>query len=146
MTVAGQDGVVPGREPAAHPTIEDMIDVAIEALRLVARDDVKCRRMADAATTCALHITDLRDDAGLTALLDRTPIEVVDRALPDAQARIHGPAAAWLPVFLKGNLGIAVARGELQFDGPVREFLRVFPIFRSAYADVVRGRRSGAPA
>jgi hypothetical protein len=107
---------------------------------VVGEDKEKSRRMSDAGLTCAMHITDL--DAGLTAMLDRNPVEVVDEVLPDAQARIYGPADAWLPVFLKGNIGIVIARGELQYEGPVREFLRVFPIFRTAYADVARGKVS----
>lgn len=141
LTVARYGGVVSDPD-AKHPSIEQMMEMAVEAFRVVAEDRDKCRRMADAGTTCALHVTDLGTDAGLTALLDRDPIDVADHVLPDARSRIHGPSSAWLPVFLKGNLGIAIARGELQFEGPVREFLRVFPIFRSAYAEVARGRRS----
>ena len=144
MTVAGVGGSSGGVQGAGHPSIEQMIQVAVEAFRVLAEDRVKGGRMADAATTCALHVTDVGTDGGLTALLDREPIEVVDRVLPDARSRIYGPTEMWLPVFLKGNLGIAVARGELEYEGPVREFLRVFPIFRSAYGDVARGKRSAA--
>lgn len=140
MTVA-RYGVAAGTEDARHPSIENMIEIAVEAFRAVGDDRAKSRRMADAATTCALEVTGLDGTAGITALLDRDPIEVVERPLPDAVSRIYGPAEAWLPVFRKGNLGIALARGELAFEGPVREFLRVFPIFRSTYRDVVLGRR-----
>lgn len=141
LTVASKGGV-PSDERDGHPSIEDMIEVAVEAFRVLAEDEHKCRRMADADTTCALHVTDVGEDGGLTALLDRAPIEVADRVLPDARSRIYGTTEAWLPVFLKGNLGIAIVRGELSYEGPVREFLRVFPIFRSAYAEVARGRLS----
>ena len=122
-----------------HPPVEEMLWVAVDAFRAIADDREKSKRMADAGLSCALHITDL--DIGLTALLDQDPIGVEEHVRPDATARIHGESDAWLPVFLKGNLGIAIARGELQFDGPVREFLRVFPIFRTAYAEVARGRK-----
>lgn len=122
-----------------HPPVEEMLWVAVDAFRAVADDREKSRRMADAGLTCALEITDL--DIGLTALLDRDPIGVEDHVLPGADARIFGPSDMWLPVFLKGNLGIAIARGELQFQGPVREFLRVFPIFRTAYADLARSSK-----
>lgn len=123
-----------------HPSVQDMFQVAVEAFRVVGEDEERSRRMADAGMTCAMHITDM--DTGLTALLDRHPIEVVDEVLPDADARIYGTADEWLPVFRKGNIGIAVARGELNYEGPVREFFRVFPIFRTAYAQVARGARS----
>ena len=117
-----------------------MFRVAVEAFRVAGEDPERSRRMADADLTCAMHITDI--DQGLTALLDRNPIEVVDSVLPDADARIYGTADEWLPVFQKGNIGIALARGELHFEGPVREFLRVFPLFRTAYAQVARGTLS----
>jgi hypothetical protein len=139
-------GGAPSENGAEHPGIEQMLKVAVEAFRVVAEDAGKSRRMADATTTCALHITDIGETTGFTALLDRDPIEVVDHVLPDAVSRIHGPSEAWLPVFLTGNLGIAILRGDLKFEGPVREFLRVFPIFRTAYAEVARGRRSRATA
>jgi hypothetical protein len=119
-----------------------MFKVAVEAFRIVGEDPERSRRMADAQTTCAMHITDI--DTGLTALLDRDPIEVVDEVLPDAKSRIYGTADEWLPVFQKGNIGIAIARGDLNYEGPVREFLRVFPLFRTAYAQVARGSRSEA--
>ena len=44
------------------------------------------------------------------------------------------------------GLGIAVARGTLSYEGPVRKFLRVFPIFRTAYGEVAHGRKSTATA
>lgn len=123
--------------PRRHPSIPEMFEVAVDAFRVIGEDAERSRRMADAGVVCAMHITDLGQ--GLTALLDRDPIEVVEHVLPDAQARIFGDAQAWLPVFLTGNIGIAILRGELDFEGPVREFLRVFPIFRTAYAELVRG-------
>jgi hypothetical protein len=124
-----------------HPKVEDMFRMAVEAFRVVGEDKEKSRRMADADITCVMEITDLK--SGLTAKLDRNPIEVTDQ-VESADARIFGTAEAWLPVFLRGNIGIAIARGELEYEGPVREFLRVFPIFRTAYADVARGKRSSS--
>lgn len=118
----------------AHSPIHEMLGTAVDAFRLLSADSGRSHRMADAGLTCALHVTDL--DVGLTALLDRDPIDVEERVRPDAVARIFGTAEAWVPVFLKGNLGIAIARGELEYEGPVREFLRVFPIFRTAYGEL----------
>jgi hypothetical protein len=119
-----------------------MFKMAVEAFRVAAEDPERSRRMSATDTTCAMHITDM--DSGLTALLDRDPIEVVDEVLPDAKSRIYGTAEEWLPVFTKGNIGIALARGELHYEGPVREFLRVFPLFRTAYGEVARGKRRKA--
>ena len=130
-----------GGNGSAHPSLESMIQTAIEAFRVVAEIEHLSRRMADAETTCALHVTDIGENGGLTALLDRYPIEVVDHVV-SSESRIYGPSEVWLPVFTGGNLVIAVVRGELRYEGPVRKFLRVFPIFRTAYAEVARGRRS----
>jgi len=121
------------------PSVERMLATAVEALCAAAEDRVLNDRLARADTTCALHLTDV--ELGLTALLDRSPIDVAPRVLDDAESRIYGTAAQWMPVFASGTLGIALVRGELQWEGPVRKFLRVFPIFRTVYADVARGRR-----
>lgn len=136
-----QDEGRSGEQQDSHPSLEQMIQTAVEAFRVVSETEHLSLRMADAETTVALHVTDLGEKGGLTALLDRNPIEVVDHVI-DSESRIYGDADAWLPVFTGGNLGIAVALGELSYEGPVRKFLRVFPIFRTAYAEVARGRRS----
>jgi hypothetical protein len=124
------------------PSIDHMLATAADALRAGAADPVLGERLARAETTCAMRV----GDRGLTALLDREPIEVVEQVLDHAEVRIEGSEEAWLPVFLNGNLGIALARGELTWSGPVRKYLRVFPIFRTLYGDVVRGRRGAGAA
>ncbi len=123
----------------AGPSLDDMLATAVEAFRVAAETPQLCERLASANVSCALHLTDL--DLGLTARLDRSPIEVVDHVEPDPQIRIHGSSEAWLPVFRYGNLGIALLRKELEWEGPVRQFLRVFPIFKTVYASVARGER-----
>lgn len=126
------------RSDGDAPSIESMLATAIDAFRVVAQDEALGERLARAETTCALHV----GENGLTALLDREPIDVLDHAIDDAESHIHGSEEDWLPVFTNGNLGIALARGELTWTGPVRKFLRIFPIFRTVYADVALGRRS----
>jgi len=126
-------------EQGAAPSIEAMLATAVEAFRVAGETPRLSRRLASAEVTCALHLTDL--DIGLTALLDRDPVEVADHVLDDAQIRIHGSSEAWLPVFKEGNLGNALLRHELEWDGPVRQFLRIFPIFKTVYASVARGER-----
>lgn len=127
-------------ERGAGPGIEQMLATAVEAFRVAAETPRLCERLASANVTCALHLTDL--DTGLTALLDRSPIEVVDRVEEDTDIRISGTAEQWLPVFTEGNLGIALLREQLEWHGPVRQFLRIFPIFKTVYASVARGERS----
>jgi phospholipid/cholesterol/gamma-HCH transport system ATP-binding protein len=126
-----------GERGSSAPSIEQMLATAIEAFRVGAQDEEVCARLARAETTCALHV----GDNGLTALLDRTPIEVLDHPSDDAECHIRGSEDDWMPVFTYGNLGIALAKGELEWSGPVRRFLQVFPIFRTMYAEVARGER-----
>ena len=130
-------GVIEEPERRQTPTVEEMVAVAAEAFRAAAQDQNLNERLARGDTSCALHV----GDYGLTALLDRDPIEVADEPLADAESHIHGSEEAWQPVFTEGNLGIALARGELTWNGPVRKFLRVFPIFRTVYAEVALGHR-----
>jgi hypothetical protein len=114
-----------------------MLATAVEAFRAGAEDPLLDERLARAQTTCSMTV----GDRGLTALLDREPIEALEYPIEDAEIHIWGSEEDWLPVFRDGNLGIALARGELAWSGPVRKYLRVFPIFRTLYADVARGRR-----
>lgn len=127
-------------EHDAGPSVEDMLATAVEAFRVAAETPHLNERLASADVTCALHLTDL--DIGLTAQLDRSPIGVLDHVEEGSRIRIHGTSEAWLPVFRHGNLGIALLRHELEWEGPVRQFLRVFPIFKTVYASVARGERS----
>lgn len=130
---------IDGAQPSSTPSLEEMFGTAAEAFRLAANEEWICGRMAGADTTCAWHVTDA--DFGLTALLDRKPIEVVEEAQDDAEIHICGSEEAWLPVFSgQKHMGIALAEGELDWSGPVRKFLGIFPIFRRAYVDVVLDR------
>jgi hypothetical protein len=115
-----------------------MVATAIDAFRVASGDAALGERLANAGTTCSCHVG---ERMGFTALLDRAPIDVLDHPAEEAESHIAGSEEAWEPVFRNGNLSVALARGELTWTGPVRKFLRVFPIFRTVYADVALGRR-----
>jgi hypothetical protein len=63
-------------------------------------------------------------------LLDRSPIEVVD-GLVDAEARMWIASVdltrMWSPDFY---LAMAITKGRLRVEGPVRKFLRIVPTLR----------------
>jgi hypothetical protein len=84
-------------------------------------------RLAD--TTINITLAD-EPDLSVTILLDRSPIEVVD-GLIDAEARIWIASVdltrIWSPDFY---LSMAITKGRLQVEGPVRKFLRIVPILR----------------
>lgn len=138
MRVSHAEQVQQGKK--RQPSASEVVETVREAIEVVAQDPTRNARLADAETACALEVTDA--GVAVTFRFDRSPVALEDGVSPDAHAHISGPLAAWQPVFEKGNLGIAVGRGELEWDGPVREFLRVFPIVRTAYRDVVRGDRA----
>lgn len=119
------------------PDLEQMFQTGVRAFQLAAEEEWICKRLAHTGTTCAWKVSDT--ELGLTALLDRSPIEVAEEAQDDAEIQIYGGEEAWLSVFSgETHLGMALARGELEWTGPVRKFLVIFPIFRRAYRDAAR--------
>ncbi len=126
-----------GEGEGRTPSYDEMIDLVAHAFESAAEHEHYGPRMAQADTTIALDF----GERGLTVRLDREPIEVEDGLDPDAESSISGTEEEWMPIFIGGNIGIALARGELQWTGPVRKFLRIFPIFRHVYATLARGDR-----
>jgi hypothetical protein len=84
-------------------------------------------RLAD--TTINITLAD-EPDLSVTLLLDRSPIEVVDDLI-DAEARIWIASVdltrIWSADFY---LAMAITKGRLRIEGPVRKFLRIVPILR----------------
>jgi len=69
-------------------------------------------------------------DLSVTILLDRSPIEVVDGVI-DAEARMWIASVdltrMWSSDFY---LAMAITKGRLRVEGPVRKFLRIVPTLR----------------
>ena len=94
-----------------------------------AREHGLSDRLKLAGTTINITLAD-EPDLSVTLLLDRSPIEVVDDLI-DAEARIWIASVdltrIWSPDFY---LAMAITKGRLRIEGPVRKFLRIVPILR----------------
>jgi hypothetical protein len=86
-------------------------------------------RLKLADTTINSTLAD-EPDLSVTILLDRSPIEVLEGVL-DAEARIWIASVdltrIWSPDFY---LAMAITKGRLRVEGPVRKFLRIVPVLR----------------
>jgi hypothetical protein len=84
-------------------------------------------RLAD--TTINITLAD-EPDLSVSILLDRSPIEVLDGVI-DAEARIWIASVdltrMWSPDFY---LAMAITKGRLRIEGPIRKFLRIVPTLR----------------
>jgi hypothetical protein len=100
------------------------------AFFLQAADDAQLgSRLALARTTVHIHYT---DEVGVTLRLDRTPIEAEPRVVGDVEIEIWGSPESFLDfTFGRRHLAMAVLRGEVEYLGPIRKFLRIVPILRS---------------
>jgi hypothetical protein len=128
-------GFLAGRErtgdaTAAHRHSQDALQRFRAAMQTAAGDPNLSRKLARADTTIRITLAD-DPDLGVTLLLDRTPIEVVDAAPAEVALSIASVDLDRLcsPEF---HLAMAIARGRVQYTGNVRRFLRVTPIVRHA--------------
>jgi hypothetical protein len=102
-------------------------------------------RLKLADTTINITLAD-EPDLSVTILLDRSPIEVVDGVV-DAEARMWIASVdltrIWSPDFY---LAMAITKGRLRVEGPVRKFLRIVPVLRvlsETYHQISESPRSG---
>lgn len=92
-------------------------------------------RIARAGTTVQIHFTDVLTPAGepmgFTLLLDRDPCEVVGGFL-DAEVELYAPAKMWFAL-ARGHrrTAMAIAEGDITYNGPVRKFLRIVPMLQN---------------
>jgi hypothetical protein len=116
---------------AARRHSEQALERFAAAMEAAAEDPQLCKTLARAGTTVRLELLD-DPDMSLTLLLDRTPVEIADGDLPaDVELSIASVDLDRLcsPEF---HLAMAIARGRVQYTGPVRKFLRVTPVVRHA--------------
>lgn len=107
------------------------VHAAVREIMLAAADDpVMSERLAISDARVACHFADARPLA-LTLLLDRNPIEVVDREDPDADVHIYANTREW-DRYWSGEymMPMGIIRGEVTYSGPVSRFLRAMPIMR----------------
>jgi hypothetical protein len=86
-------------------------------------------RLKLADTRITITLAD-EPDLSVTILLDSSPIEVVNGVV-DAEARMWIASVdltrIWSPDFY---LAMAITKGRLRVEGPVRKFLRIVPVLR----------------
>jgi hypothetical protein len=115
----------------ARGDAEAELDRFMNTLEDGARDRGLHDRLAIANTSIALTVAD-EPDLSTTLLFDRTPIEVID-SLADHEARMWIASVDFPRIWSRDfYLPMAIAKGRVRIEGPVRKFLRVVPIMRTA--------------
>lgn len=123
---------------------QKMAEMSAQFFSQASHDARLGERLALAQTTVHIHYS---DDAGITLLLDRTPVEVIPRIQGTAEIEMWGsPDLFAAMVRREKHMAMCITSGELEYRGPVRKFLRIVPILRSFDFDVFRGANGSAPA
>lgn len=87
------------------------------------------RRLTVADTVWTAHLTDA--EQAFTIYLDRFPIEFSREADPKAEVQTFGTVEDNIDTWLgKTFIGLAIANGTMTYEGPVRQVLRIVPMFR----------------
>jgi hypothetical protein len=116
---------------AARAFTQGALDRFCAAMNAAAEDERLSSVLARGKTTVRIELAD-DPELAVTLLLDRHPIEVTDAEVP-AEIEISivsvDLARLYSPDF---HLSMAITRGRVGYDGPVRKFLRVTPVVRHA--------------
>lgn len=100
-------------------------------------------RLALAQTTVHIHYS---DDAGVTLDLTKAPIHAEPQIVGTAEVELYGTPELFIDmVDRKTQMAMAITRGELAYEGPVRKFLRIVPIMRSLDFSMWEELRPGRP-
>jgi hypothetical protein len=116
-------------ESRARRQAECALDVFAATIeRGVSEHDIS-RLLMLADTTLTVTLAD-EPDLSLTALLDRNPVEVLDGE-SETETRMWIASVdlerVWSPDFY---LPMAITKGRVRMEGPLRKFLRVVPMLR----------------
>jgi hypothetical protein len=116
-------------ESHARQVTERTLEDFAQTIEVGVREHGLSDRLKLAGTTINITLAD-EPDLSVTILLDRSPIEVVD-GVSDAEARMWIASVdltrIWSPDFY---LAMAITKGRLRVEGPVRKFLRIVPVLR----------------
>lgn len=119
-------------EPLADLDPERVVEASRAAIEeLLASDARVSKRLALVPTVIELAVSD-PGAPPLTLMLDAAPVAVLTgRGAPVSEVRVT-LSAGQLDAVWTGGLPLAVAmlRGEVTYEGPVRKLLRVVPILR----------------
>jgi hypothetical protein len=115
---------------AARAYCEQALERFCQSMETAANDPRLSTVLSRANTSVRIQLAD-EPDLAVTLLLDRDPIEVVDRADAEISMQIISVDLARLysPDF---HLSMSIVRGRVRYKGPVRKFLRVSPVVRHA--------------
>jgi hypothetical protein len=134
-------------QPHTMPTLapvdpQHMADQTARFFLQAAHDEHLGDRLSLANTTVHIHFT---DTVGVTLRLDSSPIQAEPRIVGEAEIKLWGSADKFL-TYARGerHLAMAIMYGEVEWEGPVRKFLRIVPILRSFDFGVWSG--TGRPA
>ena len=123
-----------GRAEAASGAVTDRAEALIDVLEDFFRDACQgderlSQRLIVADTVWTTYLTDA--DRAYTVYLDRFPIEFRREADPSAEVKVAGPTEAVIAAWVGQTfLGLAIANGDITYEGPVRKVLRIVPMFR----------------
>lgn len=106
-----------------------MADITARFFNTAAHDARLGERLALAETTVHIHYS---EHAGVTIDLTRAPISAEPDIVGTAEVELYGtPELFYEIVTRQKQMAMAITRGELAYEGPVRKFLRIVPILRS---------------
>lgn len=86
-------------------------------------------RLVLAQTVVHIHFT---DNVGVTLDLTKTPITAEPEIVGSSEVQMYGTPEIFLEIIRREKqMAMAITRGEVAYEGPVRKFLRIVPILRS---------------
>ena len=126
--LADEPGLQPDHQtPPVDP--QQIADITAAFFLQATDDALLTDRIRTADTTVHIHLT---DTAGVTLRLDRDPIEAEPRISGHAEIELWTSAQELLRCGRgERQLAMSIMRGQAEYSGPVRKFLRIQPILRS---------------
>lgn len=109
---------------------KNLAALTAEFFNRASEDPELSERMSFADTVVHIHFTDLPNgENAVTVWLDRTPIGAEVGVAGQAEVELYAPAKVFMNLFAgEEALPLAIVRGDVEYKGPVRKFLRVVPI------------------
>lgn len=128
--------------PRAAPTeaaAQQVYDSFHQIMGQAMDDSEIASRLAFADTVVHVHLRDSPQQFTMTLLFDRNPVEVVKGVSGSPEVEL------WIDTndvfrFWNGEMHLAmgIAKGDIDYQGPVRKLLRVVPIARRLVGDYQR--------
>lgn len=127
----GARGHVEPDGAAARRYTSSALDRFCHAIETAADDPRLSSVLSRANTTVRIQLAD-DPELGVTLLLDRDPVELVDDAI-DAEVSLNIVSVDLARLHSSDfHLPMAIVRGRVGYEGPIRKFLRVTPVIRHA--------------